>query len=103
MKWFCVFGILRHFVINILVPVPVTFLASFSSILNGIHETLGKELSQLQVQIESQSLSSQVLEPESSGFSMSGMGVVTIPVEPPTSPTHIMLGSKRSHPDTVPL
>jgi hypothetical protein len=51
----------------------------------------------LKVHIESQ------LDAETSSFSMPGMGVVTIPVEP-TSPTTqgIMLGTKREHPDSIP-
>ncbi len=55
-----------------------------------------------QVQIEAQALSTQVLESESSAFSMPGMGVVSIPVEPPTSPPQGILLGKRSHPDSVP-
>lgn len=54
-------------------------------------------------EIESQALSSQVLDPEASSFSMPGMGVVTIPVEPssPTATQGIILGTKRLHPDSI--
>lgn len=55
-----------------------------------------------QVQIES-----QVLDPENSSFSMPGIGVVTIPVDPTSPPASshnigTLLGNKRSHPDSIP-